>query len=178
MHRGGKGLRRTGTIGPKVGQGPLRSASFDDRTLNKHLLIATARNSPVKIIKEGGHRLFENDPETARYVSELLERLRRDGMDAVRALSSQFDEWSPASFELSEPQIADAVAQCPPELRQDTDFCQGNVRRFAQEQFKMFRPLEVEGPAGVWLGHKHIPVATVGSYVPGGRYPRCSARRR
>jgi sulfopropanediol 3-dehydrogenase len=125
----------------------------------------------MKIIKEGGHRLFENDPETARYVSELLERLRRDGMDAVRALSRQFDDWSPTSFELSESQIAEAVAQCPPQLRQDTAFCQGNVRRFAQEQFKMFRPLEIEGPAGVWLGHRHIPVSTVGSYVPGGRYP-------
>ena len=125
----------------------------------------------MKVIKEGGHRLFENDPETAQYVSELLTRLRRDGMDAVRALSSQFDDWSPKNFELSASQIAEAIAQCPPQLRQDTEFCQGNVRRFAQEQLKMFRPMEIEGPQGVWLGHKHIPISAVGSYVPGGRYP-------
>ena len=125
----------------------------------------------MKVLKEGGHRLFETDPETARYVAELLGRLRRDGMDAVRALSAQFDAWSPKSFELSAKQIAAAIAECPPQLRKDTAFCQGNVRRFARAQFKMFKPLEVESPPGVWLGHRHIPVNSVGSYVPGGRYP-------
>jgi sulfopropanediol 3-dehydrogenase len=125
----------------------------------------------MKVIKEGGHRLFETDPETARYVSELLGRLRRDGMEAVREMSAQFDDWSPKSFELTTAQIDEAVAQCSDQLRTDTTFCQGNVRRFAEEQLKMFRPLEVESRPGVWLGHKHIPVATVGSYVPGGRYP-------
>jgi len=125
----------------------------------------------MKIIKEGGHRLFETDPETTHYVAELLARLRRDGLGAVRQLSAQFDDWSPASFELTEKQIAAAVAQCPPQLIKDTAFCQGNVRRFAQAQMKMFRPLEVESPRGVWLGHRHIPVQSVGSYVPGGRYP-------
>ncbi len=125
----------------------------------------------MKVIKEGGHRLFETDPETTHYVAELLVRLRRDGMDSVRQLSIQFDEWAPARFELTEQQIADAVAQCSPQLVEDTAFCQGNVRRFAQAQLKMFQPLEVESPRGVWLGHRHIPVQSVGSYVPGGRYP-------
>lgn len=125
----------------------------------------------MKVLKEGGHRLFETDPETARYVAELLVRLRRDGMDAVRALSAQFDAWSPKSFELSAKQIAAAVGECPRQLRTDTAFCQGNVRRFARAQLRMFKPLEVESPRGVWLGHRHIPVHSVGSYVPGGRYP-------
>ncbi len=125
----------------------------------------------MKVLKEGGHRLFETDPETARYVAEMLAQLRRDGLKAVRAMSAKFDDWSPKSFELSEKQIAAAVAECSPQLRKDTDFCQGNVRRFAQAQLKMFKPLEVESPKGVWLGHKHIPVNAVGSYVPGGRYP-------
>lgn len=125
----------------------------------------------MQVIKEGGHRLFEDDPETARYVADLLGRLRREGMDAVRALSAQFDDWAPRSFELTPAQIDEAVAQCSEQLRADTAFCQGNVRRFAEEQLKMFRPLEVESRPGVWLGHKHIPVNAVGSYVPGGRYP-------
>lgn len=125
----------------------------------------------MQVIKEGGHRLFEDDPETARYVGELLGRLRREGMDAVRALSAQFDDWSPRSFELTSAQVDEAVAQCSEQLRADTAFCQGNVRRFAEEQLRMFRPLEVESRPGVWLGHKHIPVNAVGSYVPGGRYP-------
>ena len=50
----------------------------------------------MKVIKHGGHRLFENDPETARVVSEMLLDLERDGMDAVRKYSQQFDDWDPA----------------------------------------------------------------------------------
>lgn len=123
------------------------------------------------IIKEGGHRLFETDPETARYVAEMLQALRARGLDAVREFSAKFDEWSPKSFELSEAQIAEAIAQCSPELIADTEYCQGNVRTFARAQLGMFQPLEVEIRPGVRLGHKHIPVRGVGSYVPGGRYP-------
>ena len=125
----------------------------------------------MKIIKEGGHRLFENDPETARYVADLLADLRRRGLEAVRDYSRRFDGWEPASFELSEREIAAAVAQCPEQLVRDTEYCQGNVRQFARAQLAMFQPLEVETRPGVWLGHKHIPVRGVGSYVPGGRYP-------
>ena len=125
----------------------------------------------MKMIKEGGHRLFETDPETTQYVAELLTQLRSRGMDAVRELSAKFDEWAPASFELSEKQIAEAVAQCSEQLRADTAYCQGNVRRFAEAQLKTMLPLEIEARPGVWLGHRHIPVQRVGSYVPGGRYP-------
>ena len=125
----------------------------------------------MKIIKEGGHRLFENDPETARYVAELLADLRRRGLDAVRDYSRRFDGWDPTSFELTEREIAAAIAKCPEQLVRDTEYCQGNVRQFAQAQLAMFQPLEVETRPGVWLGHRHIPVHGVGSYVPGGRYP-------
>ena len=93
----------------------------------------------MKVLKEGGHRLFETDPETARYVSELLERLRRGGLKAVRELSAKFDDWAPKSFELSAKQIAEAVAQCPKQLQDDTKFCQGNVRRFARAQLRRRR---------------------------------------
>lgn len=125
----------------------------------------------MKIIKDGGHRLFETDPDTATYVAGMLGQLRHRGMDAVRELSAKFDGWSPESFELSEAQVAEATAQCPKQLIEDTAFCQGNVRRFAEAQLQTLRPLEVETRPGVWLGHKHIPVRRVGSYVPGGRYP-------
>jgi sulfopropanediol 3-dehydrogenase len=125
----------------------------------------------MKIIKEGGHRLFETDPETVRYVGDMLQHLRTRGMAAVREFSEQFDHWSPASFELSASQIEQAVSQCSEQLLRDTDFCQNNVRRFAEAQFGTLTPLEVESRPGVWLGHRHIPVRCVGSYVPGGRYP-------
>ena len=123
------------------------------------------------VIKEGGHRLFETDPETVAGVATLLGDLRRGGLNAVRDYSAKFDGWSPADFELSSAQIKEAISRCSEELIRDTEFCQDNVRRFAQAQLTTMRPLEVESRPGVWLGHKHIPVRSVGSYIPGGRYP-------
>lgn len=125
----------------------------------------------MKIVKSGGHRLFETDQETTRIVSEMLLDLERDGMDAVRRYSQKFDDWNPPDFQLSEAQIAEAIGRLPQQVIHDTDFCQGNVREFATAQLATMRPLEVEIRPGVTLGHKHIPVNGVGSYIPGGRYP-------
>jgi len=125
----------------------------------------------MKVIKEGGHRLFEEDAETSQYVQEMLQDLRENGMDAVRKYSQKFDDWNPTSFELSEQQINEAISKCDEQLIQDTDFCQKNVRDFAEAQLATMKPLEVEISPGIILGHKHIPVNCVGSYVPGGRYP-------
>ena len=125
----------------------------------------------MKVIKEGGHRLFEEDQETTQYVLEMLDDLRKNGMDAVRKYSQKFDDWNPASFELTEQQIRAAIAKCDEQLIQDTEFCQNNVRAFAEAQLETLLPLEVEISLGIILGHKHIPISRVGSYVPGGRYP-------
>ena len=125
----------------------------------------------MKAIKEGGHWLFEDDLETSQYVSEMLRDLRKNGMDAVRKYSRQFDDWDPPSFELTAQQIDEAITKCDDQLIQDTDFCQGNVRAFARAQLATMKPLEVEIRPEVIRGHKHIPVNCVGSYVPGGRYP-------
>ncbi len=125
----------------------------------------------MRIYKNGGHRLFENDPETARVVSEMLLDLEKNGMDAVRRYSAKFDDWNPDSFELTEKQIDDAIASLDEQVIKDTDFCQHNVREFAKAQLKTLLPLEVEIGEGILLGHKHIPVKSVGCYVPGGRYP-------
>lgn len=125
----------------------------------------------MKVFKDGGHRLFEHDPETARVVSEMLADLEKNGMDAVRKYSEKFDGWSPDSFELSAAQIDQAISELDETTIQDTDFCQENVRAFAKAQLQTLLPLEVETRPGVILGHKHIPVRSVGSYIPGGRYP-------
>ena len=125
----------------------------------------------MKVIKEGGHRLFENDPETARIVSEMLLNLEKNGMDAVRQYSEKFDDWKPSRFDLTEQEIQQAIKELPSEVIEDTKFCQANVRSFAQAQKETLLPLEVETRPGVILGHKHIPVSSVGSYIPGGRYP-------
>ena len=125
----------------------------------------------MKTLKQGGHRLFETDPETEKYVAEMLRDLRARGMDAVREFSRKFDDWAPGDFELSAKQVDEAVARCSEQLLRDTAYCQANVRKFAEAQLATMRPLEVEIRAGVRLGHQHIPVGSVGSYVPGGRYP-------
>jgi sulfopropanediol 3-dehydrogenase len=125
----------------------------------------------MKIIKDGGHRLFENDPETAKLVSEMLLDLEKHGLDAVRRYSEKFDDWKPKNFELNKQEIKAAIAELPREVIDDTDFCQANVRAFAQAQKETMSPLEMEPRPGVILGHKHIPVSRVGSYIPGGRYP-------
>ncbi len=125
----------------------------------------------MRMFKEGGHRLFEHDPETARVVSEMLLDLEGHGLEAVRRYSRRFDHWDPPDFELTAGEIEEAIAEVAPQVLQDTDFCQDNVRRFARAQLETLLPLEVEIRPGVVLGHKHIPVSRVGSYVPGGRYP-------
>lgn len=125
----------------------------------------------MKLIKPGNHRLFENDPETARVVSEMLLDLEKNGMDGVRKYSQKFDQWNPDDFELAEPQIQAAIATLPRQVIEDTDYCQQNVRQFAEAQRRTLLPLEIEIRPGVTLGHKHIPVNGVGSYIPGGRYP-------
>ncbi len=125
----------------------------------------------MQLIKDGGHRLFEEDEETTRYVAELLRDLRTRGIDAVREYSERFDDWAPPEFELSPSEIDEAIGRCGDQLIADTTFCQSNVRAFAEAQLTTMLPLETEIRPGVVLGHKHIPVRCVGSYVPGGRYP-------
>jgi len=125
----------------------------------------------MKTVKEGGHRLFENDPETARTVSDMLRELERDGLAAVRRYSEKFDHWTPESFELGPAEIRRIIDRLDPQVVADTRYCQGNVRRFAEAQLGTLAPLETEIRPGVTLGHRHIPVRSVGSYIPGGRYP-------
>src|SRR5438552_1379829 len=125
----------------------------------------------MKLIKTGGHRLFEQDAETAATVAAMLHDLERNGMDAVRRYSQKFDDWNPACFRLDANQIEQATTEVPRQAIEDTDYCQQNVRTFAEAQLKTMLPLEINIRPGVVLGHRHIPINAVGSYIPGGRYP-------
>ncbi|NQT54557.1 histidinol dehydrogenase [bacterium] len=129
----------------------------------------------MKTIKHGGHRLFERDATTTLVVSEMLRDIEEHGMDAVRKYSRQFDDWDPESFELSDADVAVATAALDPQVIDDIAFCQANVRAFAEAQRQTLQPLEFEPSPGIVLGHKLIPVGTVGSYVPGGVYPMPSS---
>jgi sulfopropanediol 3-dehydrogenase len=90
---------------------------------------------------------------------------------AVRELSAKFDKWEPKSFRLSQAEIQELIDSLPAQVIEDIKFAQAQIRRFAEVQRSALRDVEVETLPGVRLGHKNIPVASVGCYVPGGRYP-------
>lgn len=109
-------------------------------------------------------------------VREILDRVKKEGEAAVRDFSKRFDDWSPKSFRISQDEIRAARAKLPKTEIEDIDFCQAQIRNFAAEQMKRLVDFEVETLPGVHLGQKVIPVASSGSYVPGGRYPMPSLR--
>jgi sulfopropanediol 3-dehydrogenase len=111
------------------------------------------------------------DKKVQETVSGMLDDIRARGDAAVRELSQRLDNWSPESFRLSPQQIDDLIATLPAQTIEDIKFAQAQVRRFAQAQREALRDVEVETLPGVILGHKNIPVNSVGCYVPGGRYP-------
>lgn len=104
-------------------------------------------------------------------VEELLENIDRRGDEAVREYSRKFDNWNPSSFRLTQDEIDAAIAQVADRDLQDIEFAQAQIRNFAEHQKAALRDIEVETLPGVVLGHKNIPVNSVGCYVPGGKYP-------
>jgi sulfopropanediol 3-dehydrogenase len=104
-------------------------------------------------------------------VSELLLDIERRGEAAVRDHSRRLDGWDPPSFLVSEGQVRAAAESVCDELKEHIAFAQEQVRGFARHQRATLRDLEVETLPGVVLGHRHVPVGSVGAYVPGGRYP-------
>jgi sulfopropanediol 3-dehydrogenase len=111
------------------------------------------------------------DAKVRATVEGILAEIEGGGDAAVRALSQKFDNWAPASFKLSAQEIERAVAKLHKRDLNDIKFAQAQVRNFAQKQKETLRELEVETLPGVVLGHRHIPVSSIGCYVPGGRYP-------
>jgi sulfopropanediol 3-dehydrogenase len=101
----------------------------------------------------------------------MLSAIQRDGADAIRRYSAELDGWDPPSFIVDEAAIAAAGDQLDVELREHIAFAQEQVRAFATAQRETMHDLELQTLPGVTLGHRHIPVRTVGAYVPGGRYP-------
>ncbi len=113
----------------------------------------------------------EAEARVRETVETILADIEARGEDAVRDLSLKFDNWSPDSFRLSDEQVAELVAEVPEQTIDDIRFAQQQVRHFAEIQREAIRDIEVETLPGVRLGHRNIPVESVGCYVPGGRYP-------
>lgn len=127
----------------------------------------------AKILKHGisDEAAREADVKVQQVVAGILEDIRQRGDEAVRELSIKFDKWDPPDFKLSSAQIEEVISSVDPQTIEDLKFAQAQIRNFAQVQKAALRDVEVETLPGVILGHKNIPVNSVGCYVPGGRYP-------
>lgn len=104
-------------------------------------------------------------------VEGILSAIEQRGDSAVREYSEQFDAWSPPSLRLSQEQIDACIASLPEQTLEDIRFAQAQIRRFAEIQKASMHDVEVETLPGVVLGHRNIPVNSVGCYIPGGKYP-------
>lgn len=111
------------------------------------------------------------DAKVRETVESILADIDARKDQAVKDLSKKFDEWAPTDFKLSAHEIERAIAQVPQRDLDDIKFAQAQVRNFALKQKETMHDLEVETLPGVVLGHRHIPVNSIGCYVPGGRYP-------
>ena len=111
----------------------------------------------------------EIDRKVRHTVEEILADVKQRGDAAVREYSEKFDKWTPKK--LSKADIEAIMAKVAPGTISDIKFAQAQIRNFAEHQRAAIRDIEVETLPGVKLGHKNIPVESVGCYVPGGRYP-------
>jgi len=127
----------------------------------------------MRIIKqaEAAAEAATHDDNVRRTVEEILNAVTGRGDDAVREYSRKFDNWNPKSFRLSVLDVAECYDRVPVGTQADIRFAQEQIRNFAAAQRESMLDVEIETLPGVVLGHKHIPISSVGCYVPGGRYP-------
>jgi len=126
----------------------------------------------TEILKDAGAKgSHGTDPQLAAKVAAIIADVEARGEEAVRQYSADFDNWSPGAFRLAPEEVERVVAGIDPITLADISFAQRQIRTFAQAQLDSINDVEIETLPGVTLGHRNIPVSTVGAYVPGGRYP-------
>jgi sulfopropanediol 3-dehydrogenase len=113
----------------------------------------------------------EEDAKVRAVVETTLKDIETRGDAAVRELSEKFDGYSPPAFRLTASEIEAAMQKVSARDMDDIRFAQEQIRRFAEAQRRSMTDIEVETLPGVILGHKNIPVQSVGCYVPGGKFP-------
>ncbi len=111
------------------------------------------------------------DAEVRKTVEAILDDIKARGDEALRDYSQKFDNWAPDSFRLSRAEIEACYGRVTEQNIADIKFAQAQIRNFAEIQKASIRDVEEETYPGVILGHKNLPVASVGCYVPGGKYP-------
>jgi histidinol dehydrogenase/sulfopropanediol 3-dehydrogenase len=129
----------------------------------------------VTFIKASKRDAATDTREVEATVRDILAAVRDRGDAALGDYSKAFDQADVTTFEVSDRERAEAVENLDPQTRRDTEFAIERVRAFAQAQLGTILPLEVEALPGLHLGHRVIPIRTIGAYVPGGRYPLLSA---
>ena len=124
-------------------------------------------------IKKGieAGEIAQADAKVRATVEGILSDIETRGDPAIRELSRKFDNWDPKTFRLSDAEIEAAISKVPKGDLDDIRFAQSQVRSFAKKQKACLEDLEVETMPGVVLGHRNVPVNSVGCYVPGGKYP-------
>jgi sulfopropanediol 3-dehydrogenase len=113
----------------------------------------------------------EDDAKVRATVEGILGDIEARGDAAVKDLSAKFDGYEPQAFRLTPSEIEAAMQQVTTREMEDIRFAQVQIRRFAEAQRASMTDIEVETIPGVILGHKNIPVNSVGCYVPGGKFP-------
>jgi len=127
----------------------------------------------IKYLKQGKQaeeKAIDNQ-KVKEIVENIISDIERRGDEAISQYSGQFDKWTPESFRLSREEIDACYEQLTEQEISDIKWAQEQVRNFATIQRESMKDVEVETLPGVVLGHKNIPVDSVGCYVPGGKYP-------
>ncbi|MBJ7577889.1 histidinol dehydrogenase [Devosia sp. MC532] len=135
----------------------------------------TTVKSRVEHIKAPVADVVADSSAIENTVKDVIAAVRERGDAAVREFSERFDKVAPETLEVTMAERLAAVEALDPQTRADTEFAIANVSAFAKAQLATLAPLEVELLPGLHLGHRIIPIETVGCYVPGGRYPLLSA---
>ena len=127
----------------------------------------------IKYLKKGPTQdeKSESNKKVQSIVEDIISAIEINGDEAVRKYSETFDKWTPKSYRLSKEDIAACYDELSEQVISDIRWAQAQVRNFAQIQRDSMKDVEVETLPGVTLGHKHIPMESVGCYVPGGKYP-------
>ena len=127
----------------------------------------------IRYIKKGKSSLEKNieEEKVSETVQNVLKEIEVSGDKAVRNLSQKFDNYDPKEFKLSDSDIKEIISKVSEKDMEDIKFAQSQVVNFAKIQRDSMKDVEVETMPGVILGHKNIPVQSVGCYVPGGKFP-------
>lgn len=137
--------------------------------------MSNAYKNKIRHLKEPLQSATSGTASVEETVRDIIQSVRTRGDDAVREYSQRFDGSDIAHLEIDRNERIAAVSALDRQTRRDTDFAIERVRAFAEAQFATILPLEMDALPGLHLGHRVIPIDTIGAYVPGGRYPILSA---